>query len=48
LPALGRSLGGGIRSFKDSITGGGRDDDGHDLAAGTAPVESDTARERRP
>ena len=35
LPRLGRSLGGGIRNFKDSITGGGHDDDGDpELAAG--------------
>ena len=31
LPALGRSLGGGMRNFKDSITGGGD----HDEAAET-------------
>ena len=27
LPALGRQLGGGMREFKDSITGRSRDDD---------------------
>jgi sec-independent protein translocase protein TatA len=27
LPELGRSLGGGMREFKDSITGGDKDDD---------------------
>lgn len=27
LPSLGRQLGGGMREFKDSITGKGKDDD---------------------
>jgi len=27
LPGLGRSLGSGMREFKDSITGGNKDDD---------------------
>ncbi len=27
LPSLGRSLGGGMREFKDAITGRGKDDD---------------------
>jgi sec-independent protein translocase protein TatA len=30
LPGLGRSLGSGMREFKDSITGKGRDDDDDD------------------
>jgi sec-independent protein translocase protein TatA len=39
LPELGRSLGGGMREFKDSITGITRDDEPAELAA-----ESATAR----
>ena len=30
LPGLGRSLGSGMREFKDSIAGNSRDDDDHD------------------
>jgi sec-independent protein translocase protein TatA len=30
LPGLGRQLGGGMREFKDAITGKGRDDDADD------------------
>ena len=33
LPQLGRSLGSGMREFKDSVTGSGKDDDDHELAA---------------
>ncbi len=33
LPSLGRQLGGGMREFKDSITGKSRDED--DLGAGS-------------
>lgn len=33
LPDLGRSLGGGMREFKDSITGGGNDDKREELPA---------------
>lgn len=32
LPALGRSLGEGMREFKDSITGKGEDDDDEPMA----------------
>jgi sec-independent protein translocase protein TatA len=32
LPQLGRSLGSGMREFKDAVTGSGKDDD-HELAA---------------
>jgi len=31
LPGLGRSLGSGMREFKDSITGGSKDDDDRSL-----------------
>ena len=31
LPGLGRSLGSGMREFKDSITGGNKDDDDRTL-----------------
>ena len=30
LPSLGRSLGGGMREFKDAITGRGKDDEADD------------------
>ncbi len=33
LPGLGRSLGSGMREFKDSITGGSKDDDDRSLEA---------------
>jgi sec-independent protein translocase protein TatA len=32
LPEAGRSIGKGIREFKDSLGGGGRDDDDPDVA----------------
>jgi sec-independent protein translocase protein TatA len=46
LPQLGRSLGSGMREFKDSLTGKSKDDeDGDDVAAPPAqrptPVELD-------
>ena len=34
LPALGRSLGGGMREFKDSVTGKNKDDDEPDVIEG--------------
>jgi sec-independent protein translocase protein TatA len=43
LPDLGRSLGSGMREFKDSVTGKGRDED-RELDAGDAahePVRSE-------
>jgi sec-independent protein translocase protein TatA len=33
LPSLGRSLGGGMREFKDAITGRGKDDDADEDSA---------------
>lgn len=39
LPQLGRSLGSGIREFKDSITGGGGGDD--EKRPGPAPEPGD-------
>ena len=41
LPGLGRSLGSGMREFKDSITGKARDDDDDDDTGGS----SETRRE---
>ena len=41
LPGLGRSLGSGMREFKDSITGKTRDDDDDDDTGGS----SETRRE---
>lgn len=50
LPEMGRSLGRGMREFKESITGNSKDDDDfdrHELPRGeTEPVVSATARER--
>jgi sec-independent protein translocase protein TatA len=39
LPALGRSVGGGIRELKDSIRGRGDDDDDAQLTASNADRE---------
>jgi sec-independent protein translocase protein TatA len=36
LPDLGRSLGSGLREFKDSITGGSKDDEPPVIAANAA------------
>jgi sec-independent protein translocase protein TatA len=57
LPQLGRSLGGGMREFKDSVTGKHKDDEpdvieGPDRANVTTATaadeeESETARRRR-
>jgi sec-independent protein translocase protein TatA len=57
LPQLGRSLGGGMREFKDSVTGKSKDDEpevieGPDrsnvtTAAAADDEESETARRRR-
>ncbi len=49
LPAMGRSLGSGMREFKDSITGKNKDDDDEDeeraelTAAEAAPAEAPPA-----
>jgi sec-independent protein translocase protein TatA len=41
LPMLGRSLGQGLREFKDGITGEKKDDEAEDRPAlGAAPVET--------
>jgi sec-independent protein translocase protein TatA len=59
LPQLGRSLGGGMREFKDSVTGKSKDDDDEDFAGevieaprdnvttATADEETETARHAR-
>jgi sec-independent protein translocase protein TatA len=56
LPSLGRSLGGGLREFKDSVSGKGGDDDEPDVIEGpdrsnvttaTADEETETARRAR-
>ena len=44
LPGLGRSLGSGMREFKDSITGKGRDDDDDDDSR-AAGDDAETRRE---
>ncbi len=40
LPAIGRSLGTGMREFKDSVTGGSKDDDAYELGESrpSAPI----------
>ncbi len=49
LPLLGRSLGQGLREFKDSITGDSKDDDAEERpalsAASPAPAPATTAPE---
>ena len=42
LPGLGRSLGSGMREFKDSITGKSRDDDDDDDDARESGSDSET------
>ena len=37
LPELGRSLGGGMREFKDSITGKNKDDEPDEIEADARP-----------
>jgi sec-independent protein translocase protein TatA len=44
LPGLGRQLGGGMREFKDSLTGSSKDDD-HDEDAGAERRPALTAAE---
>ena len=52
LPGLGRSLGTGMREFKDSITGNSKDDDDdRSIAAGDddpTPEQRDDDRTSRP
>jgi sec-independent protein translocase protein TatA len=43
LPDLGRSLGRGMREFKDSVTGKDKDDDKPELTATTADDEEPPA-----
>jgi sec-independent protein translocase protein TatA len=47
LPGLGRSLGTGMREFKDSVTGSGKDDDDQPAELSAAPVATTTAAPRR-
>ena len=48
LPEMGRSLGRGMREFKDSVTGKDDDDEPHELppAADDEPVAGPPPRER--
>jgi sec-independent protein translocase protein TatA len=48
LPGLGRSLGTGMREFKDSITGANKNDDDDDKPAEIAPSDDEpsTAEQR--
>ena len=45
LPQLGRSLGSGMREFKDAVTGRHKDDEPDELEAGTAQGETVTRTE---
>jgi sec-independent protein translocase protein TatA len=44
LPDLGKSLGTGMREFKDSITGNSKDDDDDDRSALPAAAPDDPAK----
>jgi sec-independent protein translocase protein TatA len=44
LPMLGRQLGGGMREFKDSITGKNRDEDDGDAPEAAAPARPELTR----
>lgn len=46
LPDLGKSLGSGMREFKDSITGSSKDDDDEPSKISAASAESDDAVSR--
>ncbi len=46
LPDLGKSLGSGMREFKDSITGSSKDDDDEPSKITAASAESDDAVSR--
>jgi sec-independent protein translocase protein TatA len=52
LPELGRSLGKGMREFKDSISGKDEDDEPHEIersdARETPPLEGEVVHDRRP
>ena len=45
LPDLGRSLGSGMREFKDSITGKSKDDDDDEVSKLTASSKADESDE---
>ena len=47
LPTLGRSLGQGLREFKDSITGGGGTDAGERASLGSGDPTSDAPAQSR-
>jgi sec-independent protein translocase protein TatA len=47
LPDLGRSLGSGMREFKDSITGNSKDDDEPSKITATSADEADDAMSRQ-
>ena len=48
LPGLGKSLGQGMREFKDSISGDSKDDDQDKPAISPTPTGSDTATDSAP
>ena len=48
LPMLGRQLGGGMREFKDSITGKDRDDEDDADAAGSTSADEERKAAAKP
>lgn len=50
LPDLGRSLGSGMRNFKDSLTGKDKDDEPPEIASNDMPAASTSSQpaERQP
>jgi len=48
LPDLGRSMGRGMREFKDSVTGGGNDDEPEALDAGSSTKVDAKAEPAKP
>jgi sec-independent protein translocase protein TatA len=53
LPEMGRSLGKGIREFKDSVTGNDEDDEPREIERvradeSTRPLEGEVVHERKP
>lgn len=47
IPELGRSLGSGMRGFKESVTGKDRDDEDHDQLERPAKVDATAGEDER-
>jgi sec-independent protein translocase protein TatA len=48
LPEMGRSLGRGIREFKDSITNRDEDEEPREIERPTRPLEGEVVHDRKP